>query len=152
MANNKFKLHYPCMTNLIDLIWIDLWPIFLFSSCEKIYLGNFVSIKQNAGDYGWFKQNTGETCWKFSMWVKVQNAKCGWLGIYVNLPMTTKICRISLLRTFFISLDKSVLLHRRCCLMSKFPEILILLCRKIFSVFYPIFHETFSNSCGFALI
>ena len=36
--------------------------------------------------------------------------------------------------------------------MLKFPEILILLCRKIFSVFYPIFHETFSNSCGFALI
>ena len=52
---------------------------------------------------------------------------------------------------FFVSLDKSVLLHHR-CLMSKFPEILILLCRKIFSVFYPIFHETFSNSYGFALI
>ena len=72
----------------------------------------------------------------------------------LNFPMTaTKIHRIYLLRTFFfiISLDKSVLLHRR-CLMSKFPEILILLCRKIFSVFYPIFHETFSNSCGFALI
>ena len=40
------------------------------------------------------------------------------------LPMTTKIHRISFLRTFFfISLDKSALLHRRCCLMSKFPEI-----------------------------
>ena len=51
----------------------------------------------------------------------------------LNLPMTTKIRRISLLRTFFfISLDKSVLLHHRCCLMSKFQEILILLCKKIF--------------------
>ena len=48
-------------------------------------------------------------------------------------------------------MDKSVLLHRRCW-MSKFPEILILLCRKIFSVFCPIFHKTFSNSCGFAFI
>ena len=52
---------------------------------------------------------------------------------------------------FFVSLDKSVLLHRR-CLMSKFPEILILLCRKIIFVFYPILHLTFSNSCGFALV
>ena len=71
----------------------------------------------------------------------------------LNLQTTaTKICIISLLRTFFfISLDKSVLLHHR-CLMLKFPEVLILLCRKIFSVFYPIFHETISNSCGFALI
>ena len=36
--------------------------------------------------------------------------------------------------------------------MSKFPEILILVWRKIFSAFYPILHETFSNSCGFSLI
>ena len=70
----------------------------------------------------------------------------------LNLPMTTKIHRISLRTFFFISLDKSVLLHHRCCLMSKFSEILILLCWKIFSVFYPIFHETFSSSFGFALI
>ena len=28
---------------------------------------------------------------------------------------------------------------------------LLLVCRKIFSVFYPILHETSSNSCGFAL-
>ena len=66
----------------------------------------------------------------------------------LNLPMTTTtICIISLFRTFFFSLDKSVLLHHRCFLMSKFSEILILLCRKIFSVFYPIFHETFSKCC-----
>ena len=71
----------------------------------------------------------------------------------LNLPMTTKICRISLLRTFFlISLNKSTFLHRKCCLMLKFPEILKLLCRKICYFFYPIFHETFSNSYGFALI
>ena len=70
----------------------------------------------------------------------------------LNLQMTTtKTCRIFLHRTFFVSLDKSVLFHRR-YLMSKFPEILILLCRKTFSVYYPIFHVTFSNSCGFALI
>ena len=56
------------------------------------------------------------------------------------------------LEHFFVSLDKSVFFAHCKCLMSKFPQILILLCRKIFSVFYPIFHETFSNSCGFALI
>ena len=32
------------------------------------------------------------------------------------------------------------------------PEILIVLCRKILSVFHPIFGESFSNSCVFALI
>ena len=54
----------------------------------------------------------------------------------------TEIRRIFLLRTFCVSLEKPVLLHRR-CLLSKFPEMLILLCRKIFSVFYPILPETF---------
>ena len=62
----------------------------------------------------------------------------------------TEIHRISLLRTFFVSLDKSVLLHCR-CLMLKFAEILILFCRKIFLVFFLILQETFSNSCDFAL-
>ena len=62
----------------------------------------------------------------------------------------TEIHRISLLRTFFVSLDKSVLLHCR-CLMLKFAEILILFCRKIFFVFFLILQETFSNSCDFAL-
>ena len=37
--------------------------------------------------------------------------------------------------------------HRR--LMSKFSDILMLACRKIFSAFFPILHETFSNSCDF---
>ena len=50
----------------------------------------------------------------------------------LNLGVSaTEIRRVSLLRIFFVSLDKSVLLHCR-CLMSKFPEILILVCRKIF--------------------
>ena len=62
----------------------------------------------------------------------------------------TEIHRISLLRTFFVSLDKSVLLHCR-CLMLKFAEILTLFCRKIFLVFFLILQETFSNSCDFAL-
>ena len=42
----------------------------------------------------------------------------------------------------FIYLDKSVLLHRR-CLMSKFSEILTLLCRKIFSFFNRFFTKLF---------
>ena len=42
------------------------------------------------------------------------------------------------------------MLHRR-YLMLKFPEILMLVRKKIFSVFYSILNETFSNSCGFAL-
>ena len=33
--------------------------------------------------------------------------------------------------------------------MWKFSEMLILVCRKIFSTFYLILHETFSNSYGF---
>ena len=57
----------------------------------------------------------------------------------------------SILESFFVSLDKSVLLHCR-CLMSKISEILILVCRKIISVFYPILHETFSSSYGFPLM
>ena len=55
------------------------------------------------------------------------------------------------LESVFISLDKSVLFHRR-CLMSKFSEMLILVCRKIFSAFYRILHETFPNRYGFPLM
>ena len=55
---------------------------------------------------------------------------------------------LSLEFLFFVSLDKSVLLYCR-CLMLKFSEFLILVCRKIFSAFYPILHETFSKNCGF---
>ena len=36
--------------------------------------------------------------------------------------------------------------------MSKFTEMLMLVCRKIFSAFYPTLHESFSNSYGFALL
>ena len=43
------------------------------------------------------------------------------------------------------------LLHRR-CLILKFFEMLILVCRKIFSAFYPILHEIFFNSYGFPFI
>ena len=45
----------------------------------------------------------------------------------LNLLMTTKIRRISLLKIFFLFVWINVLLHHRYCLMSKFPEILILL-------------------------
>ena len=62
-----------------------------------------------------------------------------------------KFVQYLFLESVFVSLDKSVLLHRR-CLMSKFSEMLILVCRKIFSAFYPILHETFSNSYGFPLM
>ena len=63
----------------------------------------------------------------------------------------SEIRTVSFLRIFFISLDKSVLLYHR-CLMLEFSEILILVCRKIFSTFYPILHETFSNNYGFPLM
>ena len=36
--------------------------------------------------------------------------------------------------------------------MSKFTEMLMLVCRKIFSAFYPTLHESFSNSYGFTLL
>ena len=53
--------------------------------------------------------------------------------------------------SFFVSLEKSVLLHRRCS-MSKFSAILMLVFRKTFSAFYPILLETFSNSYCFPLM
>ena len=62
-----------------------------------------------------------------------------------------KFVQYLFLESVFVPLDKSVLLHRR-CLMSKFSEMLILVCRKIFSAFYPILHETFSNSYSFPLM
>ena len=61
-----------------------------------------------------------------------------------------KSIRYLSLESVFVSLNKSVLLHRRCS-MLKFSEMLILVCRKIFSAFY-ILHETFSNSYGFPLM
>ena len=66
-------------------------------------------------------------------------------------PTASEICTVSFLRIFFISLGKSALLHQR-CLMSKFSEMLMLLCRKTFSAFYLILHESFSNSYGFTLL
>ena len=70
-----------------------------------------------------------------------------------HLRMAASIThRVSFLRSFvFASLDISVLLRCR-CLMSKFSEISLLLCRKIFSAFYLILHEAFSNSYGFPLM
>ena len=62
-----------------------------------------------------------------------------------------KFVQYIFLESVFVSLDKSDLLHCR-CLMLKFSEMLILVCRKIFSAFYPILHETFSNSYGFPLM
>ena len=62
-----------------------------------------------------------------------------------------KFVQYLFLESVFVSLDKSVLLHRR-CLMLKFSEMLILVCRKIFSTFFPILHETFPNSYGFPLM
>ena len=64
---------------------------------------------------------------------------------YLSLT-ASEICTVS----FFVSLDKFVLLHRR-CLMSNFSEILILVCR-LLSAFYLIWHETFSNCYGFPLM
>ena len=62
-----------------------------------------------------------------------------------------KFVQYLFLESVFVSLEKSVLLHRR-SLMSKFSDMLILVYRKIFSAFYPILHETFSNSYGFPLM
>ena len=62
-----------------------------------------------------------------------------------------KFVQYLFLESVFVPLDKSVLFHRR-CLVSKFSEMLILVCRKIFSAFYPILHETFSNSYSFPLM
>ena len=53
----------------------------------------------------------------------------------------SEIRRLYFIRSFFVSLGKSVLLHRR-VLMSKFSGILVLMCRKIFSFFS---NETFSK-------
>ena len=69
-----------------------------------------------------------------------------------HLPRAaSEIRTVSFLRIFVVSLDKSALLHHR-CLMSQFTEMLMLVCSKIFSAFYPTWHVTFSNSYGFALL
>ena len=62
-----------------------------------------------------------------------------------------KFVQYLFLESVFVSLDKSVLLHRR-CLMSKFSEMLILVGRKRFSAFNLILPETFSNSYDFPLM
>ena len=73
---------------------------------------------------------------------------CYFLNYFPFLQNTSgrlllKFVEYLFLESFFLSLDKSILLHRR-YLMSKFPKILV--CRKLFSAFSD---ETFSNSCGF---
>ena len=71
--------------NSRDEIRINLWQIFLFSSCKTICLGNFVSIKQNADDCGWFMENVDE-----SSEMRVSPSRCGWLRIYAVI-VTIKI-------------------------------------------------------------
>ena len=62
-----------------------------------------------------------------------------------------KFAQYLFLESFFVSLDKSALLHHR-CFMSKSTEMLMLaVCRKIYLAFYPTLHESSSNSYGFAL-
>ena len=62
------------------------------------------------------------------------------------------VCMFSVSHNLFLFLWINLFcLHCR-WLMSKFSEILILVCRKIFSAFYQILHETFSNSYGFPLM
>ena len=68
-----------------------------------------------------------------------------WLNFFL------KFVQYLFLESFFVSLEKSISLNCR-CLMSKFSEMFILLSRKIFSAFYPILHETFSNSYSSSLI
>ena len=53
-----------------------------------------------------------------------------------------KLVEYLFLEVFFVSLEKSLLLYCR-CLISKFSEILLLSCRKIFSPFYLICMELF---------
>ena len=62
-----------------------------------------------------------------------------------------KFVQYFFLESVFVSVGKSVLLHRR-CLMSKFSEMLILVGRKRFSAFNLILPETFSNSYDFPLM
>ena len=61
---------------------------------------------------------------------------------YIKPPGDSYWNFVEYLLYFFVSLDKSVLLHHR-CLMSKFPEILILLCRKIFFVYIQFYTKLF---------
>ena len=59
----------------------------------------------------------------------------------------SEICSVSFLRIFFfVSLDKSVLVHHR-CLMWKFSENFDTGVQKNISAFFLILQETFSNSC-----
>ena len=53
-------------------IWIDPQPVLCFFSWEKVRRDKIVSIKQNAEGCKWFKQNAGESGWKFSVREKVQ--------------------------------------------------------------------------------
>ena len=62
-----------------------------------------------------------------------------------------KFVQYLFLEFIFVSLDKSVLLHHR-CLMSKFSEMFILVCRKMFCAFYLILHKTFSDSYDFPIM
>ena len=76
---------------------------------------------------------------------------CNWTGGVIFKDTFFKFVQYLFLESFFVSLYKSVLLYRR-SLISIFSEILILVCRKMFSAFYPVLHETFSNSYDFPLM
>ena len=81
-----------------------------------------------------------------------QNLKDNGHHFTLNLQMTaTKIRRISLIRTFFIFLWINLFCSIADVYYRNFLKFWYCCAEKYF-VFYPIFHETFSYSCGFALI
>ena len=68
------QIHIVNLVAYLDRSWMDLQPVFCFSSWEKIHKGKITS-KHNAKGGGWFEQNANESAWQFSMQVKEQ--KCG---------------------------------------------------------------------------
>ena len=144
LLNQKHDMEWFLLQRFVELVRI--YFLLIVSRNHS----NRVNIALISG----FRQIYAACCPRYDMQInRWRNFKDKGHLFTLNLPMTTtKIRRISLLRTFFLFLGINlILLHRRCCLMLKLPKILILLCGKIFSVFYPNFHETFPNSCGFAI-
>ena len=74
ILKNWVKPHHPLIPDLITYLDRSMAIFYLFFF-GKDSSGLSILIKQNVGDYGWFKHNVDESGRKFSVWVKV--LKCG---------------------------------------------------------------------------
>ena len=136
LLNQKHNMKWFLLRRFVDLLRIYFLLVISrnHSNRVKYYSKGYLFWYQDFGRFAQVVVHYLTSILMICKWTDGKILKIKDTFFTLNLWMTaTRNPRVSLLRIFFVSLDKSVLFHRR-CLMSKFREILILVCRKILRI------------------